>query len=404
MRARYNKFLMPFSMPVVALLAFSFPEYAYPDNSGGLSGYSGLGTAKKRSAYSNLGKRSAPARNQAAPRRAAPVTRKSNYAAPKNKSRKYSVNSAPRKQLADTSPPVPANKRYSAKQNTSSLAHTISPVKRNQLATINQKQNYIDKKVIRKAAPVTVKKNTAAPVQHKKHFVHTSNKHKKFDQHHAHKKHHGHSFSSIYLSLGGHYYPRYYYPYSYYSGYYDYNYPFYGPYGYTSDYDYDYYEKPVYSQSKDYMGSPGWDLLAQGNYQDAINVFQKDIQLSKDDGIPRVGLSLATAARGNLTEATRYMRDAFRFDPDSTQYLYYDSEIITIINELIEKYEYQFRSSNNIDDIFMVSALHYLKFDYDNAHDALNNASLLGDKGPSIGNLHRLIDDQLAARYADTNK
>jgi len=192
--------------------------------------------------------------------------------------------------------------------------------------------------------------------------------------------------------ISSHYYPYSYYPYAY---------PFYRSYGYSSPaYS---YEEPVYSTSKPYgIDSPGWIYLARRNFQAAINVFAKDIQSFPDAGIPKVGFALATAAAGNMTESVLAMREAFNVDPDSIRYIYFDEKVLPIIDDLIEKYEYVLQQSNKRpDEAFMVSALHYLKYDYGNSHEAINRAITDGDKSLSLGKLHRLVDEQFSSEYAD---
>ena len=96
------------------------------------------------------------------------------------------------------------------------------------------------------------------------------------------------------------------------------------------------------------------------------------------------------------------MREAFIVDPDSIHYFYFNEKVLLIIDDLIEKYEYEFRQSNkHPDEAFMVSALHYLKYDYGNAHEAINRAITAGDQSPSLGKLHRLVDEQLSNKYVD---
>ena len=238
------------------------------------------------------------------------------------------------------------------------------------------------------------KKGTVFQTQHKQH---NSNPRHNQKRHHGHHKHHGHFTRSIFspfvfFSYSSHYYPYSYYPYAY---------PFYRSYRYSPPaYS---YEEPVYSTSKPYgIDSPGWTYLAWGNFQAAINVFAKDIQSFPDAGIPKVGFALASAAAGNMTEGVLAMREAFIVDPDSIHYFYFNEKVLLIIDDLIEKYEYEFRQSNkHPDEAFMVSALHYLKYDYGNAHEAINRAITAGDQSPSLGKLHRLVDEQFSNKYVD---
>ena len=86
-------------------------------------------------------------------------------------------------------------------------------------------------------------------------------------------------------------------------------------------------------------------------------------------------------------------------------YLYFNEKVLQLINDVIEKYEYELEQSNKRpDEAFMVSALYYLQDDYENAHEAINRAMRDGDKSPSLGKLHRLVDDQFSNDYADEHK
>jgi hypothetical protein len=96
------------------------------------------------------------------------------------------------------------------------------------------------------------------------------------------------------------------------------------------------------------------------------------------------------------------MREAFNIDPDSMHYIYFDENLLLIIDDLVEKYEYELHQSNKRpDEAFMVSALHYLRYDYGNAHEAINRAITDGDKSTSLGKLHRLVDEQFSNEYAE---
>jgi len=282
----------------------------------------------------------------------------------------------------------------------------IFQVNRKQLATIRHDKSK------RKFAPTKSRrsfKSTTAIGQHKKHNSHKQHKqnisHSRHNQqrHHGHQKHHGlpsrFSFAPyVFFSYRSHYYP-----FSYYPRYYPYAYPIYRSYGYSSPaYS---YEEPVYSTNKPYgIDSLGWTYLAQGNFQSAINMFAKDIESYPDAGIPKVGFALASAAAGNLTEGVQSMREAFRVDPDSIHTLYFDEKLLTIIDDLIEQYEYELQQKNKSpDEAFMVSTLHYLKYNYGSAHEAINRAIMDGDKSLSMGELHRLVDEQFSNDYAGKN-
>ncbi len=88
------------------------------------------------------------------------------------------------------------------------------------------------------------------------------------------------------------------------------------------------------------------------------------------------------------------MRRAFRIDPDSLHYLQLDKKGHVVIDNLIGQYSSRV-NNNDIDQAFMVSALHYLKHDYVATKKSIANAQQYGDKSPSLANLQKLVNQQL---------
>jgi len=224
--------------------------------------------------------------------------------------------------------------------------------------------------------------------------------------HGKHKKHHPlkHHIRSSCLFFG--YFS--YYPYRYYS-HRSYSYPYvsyslmysYGSSGYSSS--------PVYSQEKNEyptgriygIDSAGWTVLAQGEFQTALDIFAKDAEYFPNAGIPKVGYAIAAAAAGDLMQSVIAMREAFHIDPDSIHYLQFDDKVLAIINDLIDIFEDSLQeNAKQPDEAFMLSALNYLKHDYGSAHEAIGRAIMDGDNSPSVYNLHVLIDEELTDEYA----
>lgn len=153
---------------------------------------------------------------------------------------------------------------------------------------------------------------------------------------------------------------------------------------------------PVYG-----IDSSGWGLLSRGQVQAALDIFSSEARNYPAAGIPKAGYALAAAASGDLTKGVLAMRDAFRIDPDALQYLKLDEKLLSLVDVLIEKYEYLLQPGNRYpDEAFMVSALNYLKGDFIAAHHALGQALAYGDKSPELGNLHRLVYVRLQDNYA----
>jgi hypothetical protein len=235
-----------------------------------------------------------------------------------------------------------------------------------------------------------------------KHHGHHHQHHKKFGDHKkfvVHKKHVRHIPVKHHRHLGlfiNHQPIRYYsYRSSYYSAPSAYVSPGYSGYSPAED-KYPVESVPVYG-----IGSPGWSLLSRGQVQAALNIFDREARDHATAGIPKAGYALAAAASGDLVKGVLAMREAFRVDPDTLQYIKLDENLITLVDGLIEKYEYRLKSGNRYpDEAFMVSALNYLKGDFIAAHYALGLALAYGDKSPDLSNLHRLIYVQLQGNYA----
>ena len=453
MRDRYNKAILTLFVGGVALLALSLPSTAYTDNAsrsssgfrgshGISSGHRGISSGHRRSSSSHRGSSSSirglgrsqgkhSTHNSRSNHSAAIKHKSSSKSAAKQKHHGRSASKQKHHSRAAFNQKHHGRSAFNQKHHSRSAfkqknsgAHTSKQknhvTHKNRGPTKNFKSQVSHAKLStirpdkskRKFAPTKSRrgfKSTKAIGQHKKHNNHRQHKqnisHSRHNQqrHHGHQKHHGlssrFSFSPfVFFSYRSHYYP-----YSYYPRYYPYGYPVYRPYGYSSPaYS---YEEPVYSKNKPYgIDSLGWTYLAQGNFRAAINVFANDIESYPDAGIPKVGFALASAAAGNLKIGMLSMRKAFRVDPDSIHTLYFDEQLLAIINDLIEEYEYELQKNNKSpDEAFMVSALHYLKYNYGSAHEAINRAITDGDKSPSMGELHRLVDEQFSNAYAGEN-
>ena len=212
--------------------------------------------------------------------------------------------------------------------------------------------------------------------------------------------HYGHSRHYGYRRYGGHsYYPNKYYRGNYYSYSPSRNYRQYsGSYSVTIPENTRVYsDSNVYQQSNvKYSGinSSAWQTLGLGQYNGALNVFAEEAQSHPDSGVPKAGYALATAANGDLVRGIWAMRRAFRIDPDSLHYLQLDKKSHILVENLIGQYSSQ-KNDGNVDQDFMISALHYLKHDYLAAKQSIINAQQYGDKSSSVTNLKRLINQQL---------
>lgn len=164
-----------------------------------------------------------------------------------------------------------------------------------------------------------------------------------------------------------------------------------------------YQESNVKQQSKaEYSGidSTAWQILGQGQYSEALNVFAEEAQSHPNSGVPKVGYALAIAARGDLERGIWAMRRAFRIDPGSLHYLQLDEKSYFLVESLIGQYSSQ-KNNGSDDQGFMISALYYLKHDYTAAKKTIMDVPYNSNKSSSNKNLQRLINQQLTPGQKD---
>lgn len=138
---------------------------------------------------------------------------------------------------------------------------------------------------------------------------------------------------------------------------------------------------PVYA----YSDNEGWDWLAKGNANYALDIFAIQSQQNLNSGIPKVGFAIAAATNGDTDRATRAMRKAIRVDASALDKININN-IKPTIETISENYKL-ILNKNNIDNAFMVAVLSYLKQDYATANDLIAES----DKSQSANNLRELI-------------
>jgi hypothetical protein len=142
--------------------------------------------------------------------------------------------------------------------------------------------------------------------------------------------------------------------------------------------------KPVYSYSDD----EGWDWLAKGNADYALDIFAIQSQQNLNSGIPKVGFAIAAATNGEIDRATRAMRKAIRVDAAALDKININN-IKPTIEALSENYKLILNNNkNNTDNVFMIAALSYLQQDYITARDMIAE----DDQSQSANNLRELIN------------
>lgn len=131
-----------------------------------------------------------------------------------------------------------------------------------------------------------------------------------------------------------------------------------------------------------------WALLKQGRPAEAVVLFGRLAEKQRKDGRLKAGYSLASAAAGDLERGVVAMRRAFSIDAEGLHYLDVDTELETVIDDLIARYE-DTRDNNltQTDANFMAAALNYLLNDPAAARTALDE----DDGSHSADNLKRVI-------------
>ena len=141
--------------------------------------------------------------------------------------------------------------------------------------------------------------------------------------------------------------------------------------------------KPTYS----YDVNEGWDWLAKGNADYALDIFAIQSQQNMGSGIPKVGFAIAAATNGDTNRATRAMRKAIRIDATALDKININN-IKPTLEALSENYNLILNNNkNNIDNTFMIAALSYLQQDYATANDMIAE----NDQSQSAINLRELI-------------
>ena len=139
----------------------------------------------------------------------------------------------------------------------------------------------------------------------------------------------------------------------------------------------------------------GWALLSSGRADAAIGAFGTEAERTPADGRARAGLSIASAAAGDLRGGVAAMRDALRTDPGSLGEMRIPDAARATVVELINRYAESEREPPT-DAAFMRAALHYLLHHRELAGGAVAEAVRSGDDSESVRNLERLLAEPTA--------
>ncbi len=138
-----------------------------------------------------------------------------------------------------------------------------------------------------------------------------------------------------------------------------------------------------------------WAVLAAGHAAVAADAFGCLADLLPRDGLPLIGLGLASAALGNHEAAIAASRAALRIDPEALYFVPDDGDLHLRLRELLLHYDDVARHTyGDLDSVFMVALLRYLLNETNAAHYATEVGITLGDTDQSMLNLRALLSDE----------
>jgi len=134
----------------------------------------------------------------------------------------------------------------------------------------------------------------------------------------------------------------------------------------------------------------GWEHLATGRDEQALQYFSNRVQRWGDSADAKVGYALAAAQQNDPTRAVWSMRRAFRIDDGSLGYLPLDSRLYSLVELHESRFVFEAERSTGReqrDALFMVAALRFILHDMPGALDAATEAQRLGDHDTSVRTL-----------------
>lgn len=151
------------------------------------------------------------------------------------------------------------------------------------------------------------------------------------------------------------------------------------------------YQKQRNKSIYHYRENEGWERLANGNADYALDIFAVQSQQNLNSGVPKVGFAIAVATMGEKDRAIRAMRKAVRIDANALNSIDINTIKLTI-NKLTE--DYQSTINNNpvdTDAAFMAATLSYLQQDYETAKSLIAK----NDQSESANKLRGLLKSNI---------
>lgn len=143
------------------------------------------------------------------------------------------------------------------------------------------------------------------------------------------------------------------------------------------------------------VDSDGWQLLRDGDLEQARDWFSQRVMNDGNDAELKVGYALSSAATGGLATGVWAMRRGMVLDADVLDGIEVDDELEGLVRDLIHEYTYASSSVISESDMaYMAASLHYMIGDYSHASKALDRALDRGDDSRSTIQLKALIDNK----------
>jgi hypothetical protein len=140
----------------------------------------------------------------------------------------------------------------------------------------------------------------------------------------------------------------------------------------------------------------GWNELRSNSPVRAADTFGALASSNLDEGLPKIGFSLASAMVEEDRTAAWAMRRAFRIDPDRIMYAPIDDKLTERIDSLLYRYNMLATQRDNDNDaLFMVASLSFLVGQTDDARAAAEELYDRGDRSIEVNNLLNLLPEPI---------
>jgi len=142
------------------------------------------------------------------------------------------------------------------------------------------------------------------------------------------------------------------------------------------------------------VDGPGWKLLEDGRYLDALNRFASEAPARPRDGVPKIGYALSAALGGDPDVGVWAMRRAVRIDIGSLHRVRTSGVASTCIDRAVGLYESDYETHRpDTDKVFMLAVLYDLRGDVKTSRAKAREAIEIGDTSESAAALKRMLDE-----------